>query len=315
MVGLPFLIYGLIFLRLMLSDRVVASGRGLAGQAVQGMGVFGWALVLLALAYLFLVQATVVADFADFFKILMPRTPVQVFSGILIFLTTIVLLSGIEVLGRVSLILLPVIIILIFIGVLGNLNEFDWQAFYPLMNNGMQPVLKASFMQMSYASELFALGFLGAYLGYSGRKIRRALYGSLLLIIILFVLISVVLIGVLGESYTVRSNFKLFSLFQHGTGYFLTGYESFFIPMWVTVFFVKVALLQGAIGIALAEITPFKANVYYLIAGMAVLIVSFYLYDNRLSLLEFYSVTYPPVALAFTLLFLVLVRLFPGRNN
>lgn len=315
MVSLPFLIYGLIFLRLMLSDRIVAGGRGLAGQAVQGMGFVGWALVLLAVAYLFAVQATVIADFVDFFKMLMPGTPVPVFSGALIFLTTIVLLSGIEVLGRVSLILLPVVIIFTLVGVLGNSTEFDSQVFFPLMDNGVQPVLKASFMQMSYTSELFALGFLGAYLGYGGRKIRRAAYGSLLVIVVLFFLISAFLIGVLGDSYTVRSSFKLFSLFHHGTEFFTTGYESFFIPLWVIIFFVKVALLQGAVGIALEEITRFKADVYYLITGIAALVVSFYLFDNRISLLQFYSVTYPPVTLAFTLLFLILVRLFPGRNR
>jgi len=44
MVGFIFLFYGLIFLRVMLSDKVISSGLGLAGQARMRLGLLGSAL-------------------------------------------------------------------------------------------------------------------------------------------------------------------------------------------------------------------------------------------------------------------------------
>lgn len=315
MVGFPFLLYGLFFVRLMFSDRVASPGRGLAAQAVRRLGLVGSALVLLAVVYLFVGLVVISLDFSQFFNEIMPWTPAPVFRVILFFLTTLVLLYGIEVLGRVALILLPAVILFILGGILGNSPSFAPGNLLPLMERGVEPLIKASFMQMAYTGELFALGFLAGRFGCGGREVRRVLYMGFLIMVALFFLVSVFLIGVLGESYAVRANFKLFSIFQYGLWNAVTGYDGLFIAVWVTIFFAKAALFQGAIGVALSEITPLKPGLYHLIAGFAAYLGTFFAFGSRVELLKFYAGIYPPISLSFTLLFLVLVYLFPGKDK
>lgn len=315
MVGFVFLFYGLIFLRVMLSDRVISSGLGLAGQARMRLGLLGSALTLLAVLYFFATLALVIADFSDFFADIMPQTPEAVFRGLLLLLSTVVLILGVEVLGRVAFIMLPVVVFFILAGILGNTPSLELQNLLPLAEKGPEPIVSAGFMHLSYTSELFALGFLGGSLGYAGRRIRRASYWGLIINFVFFLMISVFLIAVLGEGNTVRSNFKLFGLFRFGLKSSSTGYESLFIVVWVVIFFVKAALLQGAIGFALAEITPFKKGLWHIAAGITVFLVGFYVFDNRISMINFYSENYPAVTIAFTVSFLVLVNLFPGKNT
>ncbi|MHB8917678.1 MAG: GerAB/ArcD/ProY family transporter [Desulfocucumaceae bacterium] len=315
MVGIPFILYGIFFLKLMFSDRVSSQARGLAGRAVQGLGPAGYVLVLLSVVYLFVQMVVVITDFSDFFSVIMPRTPILVFRGSLLLLTTIVLLSGVEVLGRVALILLPLVILFILGGLLGNIPSFDFGNLLPLMEDGPLPVARAGFLQLSYASELFALGFFAGQLGLSGREVRKAAYKGFAVNGMLFFLVSVFLFGVLGESYAVRVNFKLFSVFHYGLPTSATGYDGLFILVWVTVFFVKTALLQGAISAALAEITPYKRGMYHLIAGGGAFLAALFAFGSRTDLLAFYSGIYPPVSLSFTLLFFVLVWLFPGKDK
>lgn len=310
MVGFIFLFYGLIFLRVMLSDKAISSGLGLAGQARMRLGLLGSALTLLAVLYFFATLALVIADFSDFFADIMPKTPEAVFRGLLLLLSTFALIFGVEVLGRVAAIMLPVVVLFILAGILGNTASLELQNLLPLAERGPEPIARAGFMQISYTSELFALGFLGGSLGYAGQRIRRASYWGFIISVVFFFMISVFLIAVLGEGHIVRSNFKLFSLFRFSS----TGYESLFIVVWVVIFFVKASLLQGAIGFALAEITPFKKGLWHIATGITVFLAGFYVFDNRISMISFYSENYPAVTIAFTVSFLLVVNLFSGKN-
>lgn len=315
MVGFAFLFYGLFFLRIMLSDRVASAGLGLAGLSRRNLGLWGSALTLLAVLYLAAVMVLVVDDFADFFSDIMPRTPEAAFRGMLLLLTTFTLLQGVEPLGRVGLIMLPVVVSFILAGILGSLTIIDLRNILPLAERGADPLIKAGFMHLSYTSELFALGFLAGSLGNSGGGVRRASYRGLLINVVFFFLISIFLVAALGEGHVMRSNFKLFALFRYGPQGFTTGYESLFIVVWVIIFFMKAALIQGAIGAALAEITPVGAGVYHVAAGLLAFIIGFYVFDNRVVMIMLYSDYYPAPVVFFTLLFLALANLFSGRGG
>lgn len=316
MVGLPFLLYGLLFIRLMFSGRLASTERGLAGQAAGGrMGPAGLVLVLLAAGYLLVLLVTLISDFADFFSEIMPQTPTFVFKAALLLLTTFSLLQGIESLGRVALIMLPLVLAFILGGMFGNIPSLEPQNLLPLLEEGPLPLARAVFLQAAYTNELFALGFLTAYAGYNIREVRRASYLGFLTVAGLFFLVSLFLIGVLGESYATRANFKLFSLFHYGFMNSATGYESMFIAVWVTIFFVKAAILQGAIGTALNQAVPLKPGLYYIAAGVAAFLAALFAFESRMELLRFYSDLYPPVSIAFTALFLILIYFFSGKDK
>ena len=316
MVGFVFLFYGIFFIKFMFSPKVYSPGRGLAGQAARRLGPLGVALALVAAAYIFLVLIIDVKDFVDFFELVMPHTPPSIFGGTLLILSTAVLVAGVEVLGRVAFILLPGVILLLLGGTAGNLPSFEAGGLLPFLDRGPEPLIRAGYMQTAYTSEMIALGFLSSHLGclYDG-QVRRASYLGYLMVALLFFILSVDLFGVLGETYARQSNFKMFSLFHYGIKGSSTGFDSLFIVLWVSVFFVKTSLLQGAIGVALGEITPLKARTYYLFTGLAVFVLSFFIFHNRIMMLQFYTDYFPFFSTPFALISLLLIYLFSGKDK
>jgi len=315
MVGFVFLLYGIFFIKFMFSPRVYSPGRGLAGLAARRLGPLGVGLTLLAIVYIFLVLIVDINDFVDFFELVMPETPPYIFWGVLLILSTAVLVSGVEVLGRVALILLPVVIIFIFGGVVGNLPSFEAGALLPFLDRGPEPIVRAGFMQMAYTSEMIALGFLSGRLGGLFGQVRRASYLGYSVVALVFFIVSVDLFGIVGEGYARQSNFKMFSLFQYGLKDSSTGFDSLFIVLWVSVFYVKASLLQGAIGEALGEITPLGTRTYHYLTGIAAFAVSFFIFENRIMLLNFYADYFPFFSIPFALIFLALIYLFSGKDK
>lgn len=314
MVGFVFLLYGIFFIKFMFSPKVYFPGRGLAGQAAR-MGPLGVALALAAAAYIFLVLIIDIKDFVNFFEVVMPQTPPVVFWGALLILSTAVLVAGVEVLGRVAFILLPGAVLLLLGGTAGNLPSFEAEGLLPILERGPEPLIRAGYMQTAYTSEMIALGFLSGYLGCLSGQVRRASYLGYSVVGLLFFILSVVLFGVVGEEYARQSNFKVFSLFHYGLEDPSTGFDGLFIVLWVSVFFVKASLLQGAIGVALGEITPLKARTYYYLTGLAAFVLSFFIFDSRIMMLQFYADYFPFFSTPFALVFLLLIYLFSGKDK
>lgn len=316
MVGLIGLGYGFFLVWLMFS-RKAAGENGLLWRSRQSLGVIGSFLVLLAAAVLVLVMAMVTVDYSEFFTTVLPRTPKVVFWVFLYLLTTVTLLQGLETLGRMAVLLLPAVFLFLLIGLLANITDLDFGRLRPVLESGPGPVLQASLMHFSYQNELVAMGILGGFLGSNLRATRRALYGSQLVFALFFIAISVFLISVLGESTTVRLNFKLFKLFLNAgrPGTAVSGLDSLFVILWVALFYVKVALLQGAVGLVLAETFHFPAKYAYVGIALAAIIALYAFLPARVEWVWFYSRIFPLFWAPFPLLFLVLLNLLPARKN
>jgi len=316
MVGFTDFAYGFILTWLLFSGRA-AGETSLARRARNVLGPLGTILVILAAANLAAVMAVTILDFSEFFTTVMPTTPKAVFWASLLLLSTVTLLHGIEVLGRVGFILLPVVLLFVSTGILGSAVNLVPSQVAPVLERGIKTVIFGSIARMSYLNDLLALGFLGVFLGGSIKDKRYATYKGQLLIGVLFVVISIFLVGVLGQETAVRQNFKLFEVFRNagsfGPG--SAGFESLFVAVWVTLFYLKISIVQGAVGTALADVFRLPAKYFYVGAAIATFLVILIAFPTRIQWVNFYIYIYPLYSLPLLLGFLVLLNLFPAKKG
>ena len=74
-----------------------------------------------------------------------PKTPEIFIIGGLVLLSVYTLKKGLQVLGRVAEILVPIVIALLLILFLALFNRYDFGVFFPLLENGLLPVMKKTY--------------------------------------------------------------------------------------------------------------------------------------------------------------------------
>lgn len=92
------------------------------------------------------INAFIVREFADMFNInFMPETPVSLFSMGIVFAAAYAVRSGLEVLARVSEIVLPLVLVMLLLIVGLVCPEIDAKLFFPILEKGFMPVLKGAY--------------------------------------------------------------------------------------------------------------------------------------------------------------------------
>jgi len=107
--------------------------------------VAGNILAVMYIWYFIHLASLVLRNYGEFIRTTtFPETPMVVVIGILAAVLVYAVNSGIEVIGRLSELLVPVIPLAILIINLSLITIHDFTAFLPFLENGMGPVLKAS---------------------------------------------------------------------------------------------------------------------------------------------------------------------------
>lgn len=108
--------------------------------------VIGNVIALLYVWYFIHLAALVFRNFGEFIAVVtFPETPIVVVIGIFAVILVYAINSGVEVIGRLSELLVPVLPVVVLIICMAIITTHDFTAFFPILENGMTPVLKASF--------------------------------------------------------------------------------------------------------------------------------------------------------------------------
>lgn len=188
------------------------------------------------------------------------------------------LYAGLEVIARVGQLLMPQVILILLIGILLAAPNMRTENLFPLMEDGLRPVLASGIMQFGQWGEIITLVVLLPYVHNREalpRHLNRSLGGGSLLMLA----IAGAVIAVLGP-FAPGVSFKLFEVYRSiSIARFIERIDIFLILMYYFVVFVKVCVLSyallllfcqffnlrtyhpfilpmGAIGAALASITP-----------------------------------------------------------
>lgn len=103
--------------------------------------VIGKFFVALFSFYALHLGALVVRNFTEFTQIVaLPQTPQLALMVIIIFATVYLAKSGIEILGRWSLIMLPIVLLIVFFTVILAIDIIDFKHLLPIMDNNLDKI-------------------------------------------------------------------------------------------------------------------------------------------------------------------------------
>jgi spore germination protein KB len=168
----------------------------------------GNAVAILYIWYFIHLASLVFRNFGEFIvTVTFPETPMVVVIGIFAVLLVYGVNSGIEVMGRLSELFVPIISIIALIISLSLITTHDFTAFLPILENGMAPVLNAAFIFITFPfGETIAFLMLFPHLNKKG-NLKKVSALSVLFIVALSLLIFIRDISVLGSDLMYRATF------------------------------------------------------------------------------------------------------------
>lgn len=261
---------------------------------------------LIGLAYLFFFitgAAYITRQFGAFLVTsFMPRTPLIVFMVVLIMLAAYAVKSGFEVIARMN----QFVLLLVFVSIAGIfvliLNEFRFEHLFPILENGVKPVLRGGMTPSAWRGEVFILMVFIPYLNKYKQARVSALKSVAILTAVLFLDI-VVSIGVFGRQ-AAQFVFPVFSLAYYiEVAGFIERVEAVVLALWVSGVTLKVAIwyYAGVLGISqVFGLQDHKPLVFPL--GLILGVLSLIVFTNSAESAEFFAKEFPYYAFTFEII-------------
>jgi len=170
--------------------------------------VAGTVVAVLYVWYFIHLASLVFRDFGEFIcSVTFPETPMVVVIVLFAVVLVYAVNSGIEVLGRLSELLVPLIPITILIISLSLFTVHDFTAFLPILDNGITPVLKAALSFITFPfGETVAFLMLFSHLNQKG-KLKKVVLISAVVSTLLQITIFFRDISALGGDLMDRATF------------------------------------------------------------------------------------------------------------
>lgn len=292
------------------------------GIATQIGPMLGAIVALLYLFYLLILSALITTVVGFLSKIsVMPETPLLIFSGGLVLLCSLAIRGGLESLGRLAEILLPLVILAISIGVILTIATpqlVKWDYLLPLIDEGWLQTLRSSCSVFSFPfGETIVFAFLLPFV----IDLKKSQKQSMLAIVLIGLLLcgtSLLQTAVLGEEIT-RTSFPGLALLREvRVADFLTRLEVLGIFVWTFASFIKLSTCFWALTHGLGQLLglpDYRPLIFPL--GLIITVLSVTTVKNFSELMQFTTFIYPlytfPLQVLFPLLLLILAQLKPSR--
>ncbi|MBA1335537.1 MAG: hypothetical protein HPY66_1162 [Firmicutes bacterium] len=150
----------------------------------------GNAVSILYIWYFVHLASLVFRNFGEFMvTVTFPETPMIIVIGIFAVILVYAVNSGVEVMGRLSELFMPVVPVVVLIISLSLITTRDFTAFLPVLENGMAPVLKAAFGFITFPfGETIAFLMLFPHLNQKGNLKKIAALSALFLVVLCLVI-------------------------------------------------------------------------------------------------------------------------------
>jgi spore germination protein KB len=241
-------------------------------------------------------------DFEDFMGTQFPNTPSLIISLILILICAYVVKSGIEVVGRLSALLILPVLIFVFAGIIISSFFLNYAPIYqPVEDYNL--LVKGILDYFPKTLELLVLITLMPFLNSSGGY-NRSIIVPLALNSIIIVLLTFVLYGnfdIIAKTLT----YKLFELYRE-----VARADSLFIFVWVSTFFVKISLFLYASAVCLGDTVSAKDwKVLVFPISLVVTSMSILSFSNYVEYIYFYTSSFAAFELVFAIILPVMAFL------
>lgn len=238
--------------------------------------------------FLFFINTFVIRFFGELLvSIFMPETPLVVFLAGIVFAAAYAVRCGLEVIARTNEILHPVALFIALLLVVLLIPEMKFQNFTPVLENGILPVFRGTYIALVYFGEVIMLGMLLPYLN-QRRQMEGIIFKGFLLIILfqlLSVLTSIAVFGAMLARIEVPAilGARLISIAE-----LIERVEPLFLLLWIMAAFVKVSIFLYCGVLATAQWLHLKEyKPLALPTGLLLTVLSLIVWENESEMTEF----------------------------
>lgn len=220
----------------------------------------------------------------------MPETPLLFFAISLTLFSAYAVRNGIEVMGRMSEIITPILMIGIITIVVLLVKDMNLEALAPVMEKGFFPVLHGGYTIAARTVEPLGFAMILPYLN-DRKKVKTVFIFSFLLIIIFFVIITVPILAVFGVEESKNRAFPFFGATRMiNVGDFLERIEAVHMGIWVLGVFIKISFYYYLAVLGMGQLFNFKDyKPLILPAGTIIIPLSILIAPSIVELREFLS--------------------------
>lgn len=180
------------------------------------------------------------------------RTPMIVIFGTMVLVCSFAVHGGLEVIGRVSQMIVPILILVYLIIFILLVKDLDINNMFPILENGIKPSILGSVVPQSWFSEFILISF---FLPYVTDKEKGMKWGmvSVLSVLVIMVLTNIMILLLFGKltpllTYPVMIAARYISLAD-----FLEHLESLVMAIWVAGTFVKITVFYYVLVLGTAQ--------------------------------------------------------------
>lgn len=199
------------------------------------------------------VTGIVVREYGEFISgTFLHQTPMVVIFGTMVLVSSFAVYGGLEVIGRCSEIIVPVVILLYLMIFIMLIKDFDTRNFLPLLEHGLGPSIKGSVVPQSWFSEYFLVSFFLPYLTDKEKGMKWGMF-SVLSVMFFLVLTNVMTLLLFG-SLTAKLTYPVMVAARYiSIADFLAHLESIVMAIWVAGTFVKITVFYYALVLGTAQ--------------------------------------------------------------
>lgn len=202
----------------------------------------------------FFINSVVLREFAELLVgAFYPHTPKVFFIIAIIFVSSYALYQGLEIIARVNEILFPIFMILIIFIFIFTISEMNFQKLFPILANGILPVLKGAYTHALWYVEIIILSFFIPSLNVPTRAQKASILGVTFVILLSLVMMTGI-VAVFGKE-TSTLTFPVLSFGRYvNIANFLEQLDSFILVIWVAGVFIKITVFQYCSVISLSQL-------------------------------------------------------------
>jgi len=229
-------------------------------------------------------------------------TPMIVIAATVILVCAYAVHGGVEVLGKCSLIFVPLAVITLFVTLLFLLPDLEVRNALPFMENGPFPSITGSYVSQGWLSELWVATFFLPFLPARSRPLR-AMVGTVFVTVLSLVLINSVSLFLFGVL-TKELNYPILVAVRY-VSYtnFIEHMEAAGMAVWVLALILKLSVFYYASVVSTARL--FSLPNYQpltLPIGGVIMTTALFLFPNRETMAKFLSTEAPVIFLSSNIL-------------
>lgn len=271
--------------------------------------ILGRGISLLYVWFSFILGGLVLRAFGEFISAVLPETPGIVPMIFIGSLCIWIIKDGLETLGRFGELFSKIMIFLLLLIMLSLIPKMDMNNFYPILFNGIKPVLKGTFQALMFPFTQIIL-FTTIFSSLKRKQsIYKVYFGGLLLGAIPLYIISVTNIAVLGSDIAFSSYFASYTTARLITiGNIVERVEIVIAVIFIIGGFIKVSICLLSACNGIAKVFGLK-DYRFIVTSIGLLIInlSHFVHNSAMEKSRFASDIYPVYAFPFQVILPIII--------